>query len=82
MAFSLAIIITLGLTADFLFRRMEATVGEENQHDEPPRLIPTIYLRLWRQDTGSDPGKGKTMSFRYTQGDPSFAFHWEVLYDW
>ena len=46
------------------------------------RLIPAIYLRYWREASEKDPGTGKTRSYRYSQIDPSFHEHWEVLYDW
>jgi NhaP-type Na+/H+ or K+/H+ antiporter len=49
---------------------------------ESALLAPAIYLRYWRQDTSQGPGRGKTMSYRYRQNDPSFSDHWEVLYDW
>lgn len=45
-------------------------------------LIPAIELRYWRQDTSDGPSTGKTMNYRYSQLDPSFGDHWEVLYDW
>ncbi|RJQ78158.1 MAG: sodium:proton antiporter [Desulfobacteraceae bacterium] len=44
--------------------------------------IPAIQLRCWREDTGTGPGTGKTISHRYSQIDPSFADHYEILYDW
>ena len=43
---------------------------------------PAILLRYWRPDTSRGPGTGKTMSYSYSQNDPSFSDHWEVLYDW
>ncbi len=51
-----------------------------NEHD--PELRPAIYLRYWKEDPSNTPGKGKTMDFCYSQKDPSFHKHWEVLYDW
>lgn len=50
--------------------------------EDAPRLIPSIYLRYWGEETSKGEGKGKTMSFHYTQKDPSFHEHWEILYDW
>lgn len=47
-----------------------------------PRQIPAIYVRYWREDTSKGPGTGKTMFYRYSQEDPAFHDHWEVLYDW
>jgi len=45
-------------------------------------LIPAIHLRYWQEGSASGPGTGKTMVYRYSQLDPSFHAHWEVLYDW
>jgi solute carrier family 9B (sodium/hydrogen exchanger), member 1/2 len=45
-------------------------------------LIPAIQIRYWREDTSTGPGTGKTMSYQYSQEDPSFIDHWEILYDW
>ena len=44
--------------------------------------IPAIYLRFWKEDTANGPGTGKTQGYRYSQMDPSFEDHWEILYDW
>jgi NhaP-type Na+/H+ or K+/H+ antiporter len=45
-------------------------------------LIPAIQLRCWSEDNSPGPGKGKTISCRYSQIDLPFHDHWEVLYDW
>jgi len=45
-------------------------------------LVPAINLRYWREDTSPGPGRGKTMSYRYSQGDLSFSDNWEIVYDW
>jgi hypothetical protein len=45
-------------------------------------LSPAIYVRYWREDTSPGPGRGKTLSCRYSRDEPSFPEHWEVLYDW
>lgn len=45
-------------------------------------LVPAIQLRYWREDTSPGPGRGKTMSYRYSQEDSSFNNYWEVVYDW
>jgi hypothetical protein len=45
-------------------------------------LLPAIYLRYWRESKNTGAGKGKTLSYHYTQEDGSFQDHWEVLYDW
>ena len=44
--------------------------------------VPALYLRYWGEETSNEEGKGKTLSFYYTQQDPSFQKHWEILYDW
>jgi hypothetical protein len=48
----------------------------------PLQRTPAIFVRYWREDTSPGPGRGKTLSCRYTPDDPSFPEHWEVLYDW
>ncbi len=45
-------------------------------------LLPAIYLRYWRESKNTGWGKGKTLSYHYTQKDASFQDHWEILYDW
>jgi len=45
-------------------------------------LLPAIYLRYWKEGENTGAGKGKTLSYHYTQKDPSFDDHWEILYDW
>lgn len=49
---------------------------------ESPALLPAISIRYWRQDTSTGPATGRTMSYRYSQFDPSFGDHWEIVYDW
>lgn len=46
------------------------------------RLLPAVYIRYWKENNGSEPGRGKTMTLRYSDTDPTFNDHWEVLYDW
>ncbi|SHF38632.1 sodium/proton antiporter, CPA1 family [Desulfacinum infernum DSM 9756] len=48
----------------------------------PNGQIPAILIRYWKEGSGDGPGTGKTMTHRYSQLDPSFHDHWEVLYDW
>ena len=50
--------------------------------DEAPHIFPAIYLRYWGEETSNEIGKGRTISFYYSQKDPSFQEHWEILYDW
>jgi NhaP-type Na+/H+ or K+/H+ antiporter len=44
--------------------------------------IPAIHIRYWKEDSSRGPGTGKTLHYRYSRRDPSFAEHWEILYDW
>ncbi len=46
------------------------------------QLIPVIHIRYWKEDSSRGPGTGKTLHYRYSRRDPSFAEHWEILYDW
>ncbi|MEJ5349655.1 MAG: cation:proton antiporter [Desulfosoma sp.] len=48
----------------------------------PHGILPAILIRYWKEGSGNGPGTGKTMTYRYSQLDPSFQEHWEVLYDW
>jgi NhaP-type Na+/H+ or K+/H+ antiporter len=54
----------------------------ETQKGLAPALTPAIQIRYWREDTSNGPNKGKTMTYRYSQEDPSFTDYWEILYDW
>ena len=56
--------------------------GDTSQEKNSSRLMPTISLRYWKEDTSSAPGTGQTKSFRYSRIDPRFDRYWEVLYDW
>ena len=47
-----------------------------------PDLIPGIVLRFWKEENRSVPGKGKTLTYRYSRIDSCFHDHWEILYDW
>ncbi len=44
--------------------------------------IPAIEIRFWKGNGEEGQGKGKTMVYRYSQVDPGFHEHWEILYDW
>lgn len=46
------------------------------------RMVPAVDIRYWREGKAAMPGKGKTLCFRYSQLDPPFDRHWEILYDW
>jgi solute carrier family 9B (sodium/hydrogen exchanger), member 1/2 len=41
--------------------------------------VPAIYLRYWQPRPDLPPGKGKTLSHRYTPDDHSFGDHWEIM---
>ncbi|MFP4476023.1 MAG: cation:proton antiporter [Desulfatibacillaceae bacterium] len=43
---------------------------------------PAIYLRLWREDTRTGPGTGKTRTLLFSPEEPAFTDRFEVLYDW
>lgn len=45
-------------------------------------VIPAILLRFWKEESSNGPGTGRTLYYRYSQTDPPFHDHWEVLYDW
>jgi hypothetical protein len=49
---------------------------------DSPEFVPALEVRLWREDSGTGPGTGKTLTHRYSLKDQSFGKHWEVLYDW
>ena len=53
-----------------------------DSHDQTPSIFPAIFLRYWGEETSNELGTGKTISFFYSQKEPSFQDHWEVLYDW
>lgn len=57
-------------------------VAASDSSQASPNLLPAIYLRYWEEQTSKGLGKGKTMSFQYSQKNPSFQDHWEILYDW
>ena len=50
--------------------------------EQTGHLIPAIYIRYWKEEVGQAPGKGKTLSCRYSEQDISFGEHWEIIYDW
>jgi Kef-type K+ transport system membrane component KefB len=56
--------------------------AETGSSQDPSNLLPAIYLRYWKEKEEKGVGKGKTLSYHYTQKDPSFDDHWEILYDW
>jgi len=56
--------------------------GEAEDEHTRTVQVPGISLRYWKIASGNDPGKGKTMTYRYSRHDPPFQEHWEILYDW
>ena len=50
--------------------------------DTHGELVPAFQFRFWKEDTSNGPGTGRTVSCRYSQEDPSFQDHWEIIYDW
>jgi len=57
----------------------ELWMDQPKEAGGPTHLVPAIYLRFWKVQEDQAPGKGKTMSHRYTPGDFSFEKYWEVL---
>jgi NhaP-type Na+/H+ or K+/H+ antiporter len=41
--------------------------------------VPAIYLRFWKPAEGAAPGRGRTLSHRYTPDDQSFSRYWHVV---
>ena len=56
--------------------------GKPPQGPSPAPLVPAIYIRFWRENSGTGPGTGKTQGYYYSQEDSPFRKHWEILYDW
>ena len=57
-------------------------IEEKEMWLDDPGPVPSIYLRLWNENSGDGPGTGKTMAIQYKPGDQKFDTHWEILYDW
>jgi solute carrier family 9B (sodium/hydrogen exchanger), member 1/2 len=60
---------------------MERQPSRDNR-ERSPLLIPAIYIRYWREGSSTASGKGKTVSHRYSQQNPSFNDDWEIIFDW
>jgi hypothetical protein len=43
------------------------------------RMVPAIYLMLWRVKEGERPGVGKMMGYEYTLYDHTFALNWDII---
>jgi NhaP-type Na+/H+ or K+/H+ antiporter len=41
--------------------------------------IPAIYLRFWKPAEGAAPGRGRTLSHRYTPDDQAFSRYWHIV---
>ena len=46
-----------------------------------PHPVPAVMIRLWKEDSATGPGKGRTQTHCYSRLDPSFNEHWEIIYD-
>jgi NhaP-type Na+/H+ or K+/H+ antiporter len=46
---------------------------------QPGQLVPAIHMRYWKPEPDLPPGKGRTLSHRYTLDDRSFSLYWEIL---
>jgi len=59
----------------------EVWVQAPGGNGDPGRWLPAIFLRFWKppQPESSGPGKGRTLSYRYTPEDHSFSRYWEIL---
>jgi len=60
----------------------EDWIGEPEEKEPAAasgRIVPAIYIRFWEEN---GPGRGKTLALRYSENDPLFNDHWEILYDW
>jgi len=65
-----------------VIEQKEVWLEEGEKPSSSQSLLPAIYIRYWKESENKGAGKGKTLSYHYTQKDPSFDDHWEVLYDW
>ncbi|MDJ0831629.1 MAG: cation:proton antiporter [Desulfobacterales bacterium] len=68
-----------------IIEEKEVWLKDTDQNDDATdsqQMIPAIYLRYWKEGSGTQPGTGKTLYHRYSYTDPSFDEHWEILYDW
>jgi hypothetical protein len=65
-----------------VIEQKEVWLEEGEKPSSSQNLLPAIYIRYWKESENKGVGKGKTLSYHYTQKDPSFDDHWEVLYDW
>jgi len=62
-----------------LWRVMEKREMWQNTVDDPPQVVPAIYLCYWRVKEGVVPGIGRMMGYAYTLHDNTFETNWEVV---
>jgi hypothetical protein len=64
------------------WRVMEKKEIWQNVDSDPKtgksRMIPAIYLGLWRVQEGAMPGVGRMMGFLYTLYDNTFELNWSL----
>jgi Kef-type K+ transport system membrane component KefB len=65
-----------------IIEQKEVWLEDGTMSESSRNLLPAIYLRYWKESENTGAGKGKTLSYHYTQKDASFDDHWEILYDW
>jgi NhaP-type Na+/H+ or K+/H+ antiporter len=62
-----------------VIEEMEVWVEPQDRVEGAPPLVPAIHLRYWQPRPDLFPGKGKTLTHRYTLDDQSFSRYWEIL---
>ena len=62
-----------------LWRVMEEREVWQNTVDDPPRMVPAVYLSYWRVRKGVMPGIGKMLGYAYTLHDNTFGVNWEIV---
>jgi solute carrier family 9B (sodium/hydrogen exchanger), member 1/2 len=62
-----------------LWRVMEKRELWQNTVNDPPSLVPAIYLSFWRVKEGVTPGIGKMLGYAYTLHDTTFETNWEIV---
>ena len=62
-----------------LWRVMEKREVWQNTADDPPSMIPAVYLSYWRVRKGVMPGIGKMLGYAYTLHDNTFRVNWQIV---
>ncbi len=62
-----------------IWRIMEMREVWQNTVDDPPKMVPAIYLSFWRVREGVMPGVGKILGYAYTLHDTTFETNWEIV---